>query len=113
MSQLVHVQERLTHRYNDDYAHLDNWRYLGRVKVLGGREVEPDNGYDEAGAYLMHAVAPRGLDPKAVRQALRDSFTRSGCSHEYDCCGCVSSYARVRQITPRTFSVLVRSYRNY
>lgn len=113
MPELIHIRKRLTRRYNDDHAYLDEWQDLGRVKLLAHREVDPGNGFDDTGSYLVHAVAPAGLNPRDVRRALRDSMSYGGCSHEYDCCGCPSAYAKVRQITPRTFSILVRTGRNY
>lgn len=65
------------------------------------------------GTYLMTAKIPAGQDPAASKQALEDHYTRWGCSHEYDCCGCVSTRARVKQITARTFSVAIDYSRNY
>lgn len=113
MAEIIHLQRRLTHRYVGAYQHLDNWEYVGRAKLLAPRLVDPGNDYDDAGTYLLHAKIPVGQDAEKSRRALEDRFTRWGCAHDYDCCGCVSTRATVKRVTPRTFSVLVRKSRNY
>jgi hypothetical protein len=113
MSTIIHLERRVTHRYVGEYQHLDEWQDVGRAKVFPPRKIEDGNGHDDAGTYLMHAKIPAGQDPEASRQALADRYTRWGCSHEYDCCGCLSTSAKVKRLTPRTFSVLIRQSRNY
>ena len=113
MSHIVHLERRITHRYVGTYQHLDEWRYVGKAKVLAPRVIDEGNDYDDVGTYLMHAHIPAGQDPKQTQRALADYFTSEGCAHEYDCCGCVSTRARVKRLTPRTFSILVRKSRNY
>ena len=91
----VHLELRLTHRYVGTYSHLDEWRSLGSAPVIltPPKMVDPGNGYDEGGTYLRWATLPR-LPRRADRVdaalALQDTLSRSGCHHEYDCCGCAS-----------------------
>lgn len=113
MSRIINLRRRVTHRYVGEYQHLDEWQDVGRAKILAPRVVDEGNGLDDAGTYLLYARIPAGQDSEQSRQALADHFTRWGCSHEYDCCGCLSTWATVKQITPRTFSVRVRQTRNY
>ena len=51
-----------------------------------------------------------------IKRALKDTFTKAGCSHDYDCCGCRSTY--VTSVTyvdleNRKWVVLTHSSRNY
>jgi hypothetical protein len=113
MASIIHLETRETHRYVGTCSHMDRWQHVGRAKVLPARLVREGNGHDDCGTYLMTAKIPAGQDPAASKRALADHFTRWGCSHEYDCCGCVSTMADVRQVTPRTFIVAVSYSRNY
>lgn len=114
MAAIITLEARVTNRYVGTCSHLDEWQHVGRAKVMPQRLVRAGNGHDDLGTYLAHAWIPAGQDPELSRQALEDHFTSWGCAHEYDCCGCISSQARiVRQITPRTFSVAISFTRNY
>ena len=50
-----------------------------------------------------------------IRQALRDTLSSNGCSHEYDCCGCRSYYVSRCDYEPESgeWLVTVSSSRNY
>ena len=104
---------RLTHRYIDDYSHMDKWGKHFGFKVLGGKVIEQGNGYDYLGAIKHRIIGSKTLDQDAQAQALRDYFSHHGCSHEWDCCGCTSQTARVRRIKPGIFSMLISTSRNY
>jgi hypothetical protein len=104
---------RLTHRYVGTFRHLDEWRYLGAAKVTPGRIVDPGNGYDEGRTYIRWATLPPGVDRDAACRALVDTFSRWGCAHEYDCCGCASYTTRVLHRHGRRVVLETRVSYNY
>lgn len=104
---------RLTHRYVGTFRHLDSWRDLGEAKVTPHREVAPGNGHDEGGTYIRWATLPRGVDRDAACRALVDTFSRWGCSHEWDCCGCASYTTRVLHRHGRRVALQTRVSFNY
>ena len=114
----VCVALRRTHKYVGEYAHLDEWKTLSSYPKLSEfvRETDEGNGMDDGGVYLRWARLPGQLSRKQrdeMVRAIEDSYTYSGCSHEYDCCGC-SSY-RTRAIYRRGRDVVLRVQvsRNY
>lgn len=110
----IQLYERLTHRYVDAYRHLDEEQYIGEVKQLGiTRRVPPAGCYDDGGKYLFRVVAPSTLKSKDLSHALRSALSHSGCTHEYDCCGCASSHASVKRLTKREYSVRISISYNY
>lgn len=113
MPRTIHAQLRLTHRYVGTYSHLDNWGDAFTFKELRGRVTEAPLGYDDGGVYMMRVIGNKRGDQQEQRQALRDYYTREGCSHDYDCCGCASTHAQVRKTKAGIFSVRVRTSYNY
>lgn len=106
---------RKTHRYVGEYQHLDRWQRIGTAKLLPERLVrEPGDDIADNGTYLRTAVIPAGQDPDASARALVDVLTMHGCSHEYDCCGCMSWTTRVvRRIGKRRFVLATDYSRNF
>lgn len=116
MAETIHLETRLTRRYVGTHKHLDAWRDVGTAKVLPQRLVRQprdEEAYYDEGTYLVRARIPAGQDPKLSAQALADHFTTWGCSHEYDCCGCRSTTARVKRLSRRDFAVFFDASRNY
>jgi len=111
--ELIHLHKRLTNRYVGTYRHLDQWAYVGVVKLLGGRLVDEGNGIDDTGTYVSRVVAPVSLKHRDLRRAIRSHFSQSGCAHEYDCCGCTSTSANVRRVSPREYVLTLSYSRNY
>lgn len=115
------IERRDTHKYVGTYQHEDRWTTLGAGKVLGRARVlrEPDGDADmsEGPLYGFTFVADRATferhGPEAIRRALQDMFTRWGCAHDYDCCGCASTSARVRHTKRREFFVAQSVTYNY
>lgn len=103
---------RLTHRYVGTYSHLDKWGAPMRFKALEPKVIDPGNDYDDAGSILIRVIGDKKADQRLQAIALTQELTRYGCAHEYDCCGCISTSARVRHVRPGIFSVLLRSTRN-
>lgn len=107
------LQERVSYRYRDGWAHEDEWRSLGDAKVLPARCVREADDFDDGGTYLRHAIIPRGMDPEAAKRALADTFSGSSCQHEWDCCGCASYRSDVRRIGRRQFVIVTNVSFNY
>lgn len=109
----VSISRRETHRYVDTWSHKDTWTHLGTVQVTPGRRSEEGNGYDDAGTVVRYARIRRADDFRLLKRAIEDTMSRHGCSHEYDCCGCVSYTTRVTRIRPRLLMIRTRIGRNY
>lgn len=111
--QKFNVSERLTHKYVGSWQHRDNWKFLATVQATPPRLVrEPDEReFSDGGAYLLHVRAPSGAPD--LRQGLRDTFTKHGCSHQHDCCGCRSTRASVRKVSARDYIVVQSVSFNY
>lgn len=109
--QTFNVYRRLTHRYVDTCRHLDNHQFLAAVRATPPRLVREAEGYDDGGSYLLHVRAPAG-SPN-LTQALRDTLSHHGCSHEYDCCGCRSVRASVRKVSARDYVIVQSVSFNY
>lgn len=84
-----------------------------RFKALASRVFEPGNGYDEGMHSSFRVIGSKRLSQDDQRQTLSDHIAGSRCSHDYDCCGCASTYARVRKVKPGVFAVQARTTYNY
>lgn len=113
MPYTIYAAPRLTWRYRDGWAHEDQWGNPQRFKVLAPRVTRHAEEYDEVDTVLYRVIGDKRADQKLQAKALNDYFSGSSCRHEYDCCGCVSTYASVRRVKPGIFSVLVSGTRNY
>lgn len=117
MTTNIHLYTRVTHQYVDAYRHLDREDFVGTVKALAPRVVRgPDEiDFSDAGSTRMRVIVPAtcNASPHVIRQALHDTLSHSGCSHEYDCCGCRSTHASVHRVARREYSVTMSHSRNY
>lgn len=118
MSNTIGLAVRQTFKYVDAWGHLDAWEDLGiSAKVLGSPKMdEPGEDADpsEGPVYRYRVVVKPGRASKdEIRRALRDTFEFSNCRHEYDCCGCASGRARVKQVGRRDWLVTQRIGYNY
>ena len=84
-----------------------------RFKVLGDRVWSLGNGYDEGRSSSFRVIGSKRLSQDDQRQTLSDHITYSRCIHDYDCCGCASTYALVRKVKPGIFAVQARTTYNY
>ena len=108
------ITPRITNKYVDSYAHLDQWGNPIEVKVLGETLIETSQDFDSGDTVKFGVAVPKNVDTKLALQALRDTFNRTGgCHHEYDCCGCASYYAKIRPVKKGFFSVIVKTSYNY
>lgn len=126
MPYTVQVPKRLTHKYNSHYSHLDEWDYDNAItlKIICGRFTpawlcylrdkragSPD--MSEVGESTFQVVVPRGVPDTEVRTAIYQEFSRGGCDHEYDCCGCPSAYAIPTKVGRQKWRVTQVHSRNY
>lgn len=109
------LEVRETHKYVGTYQHLDRWREIGSARVIGTGQTFKDYENPEETTVVRHTLTVHSDATDAeIAQALRDTFTREGCAHEYDCCGCWSHSARrPRKLSPGCWEVDVSSSRNY
>jgi hypothetical protein len=114
------LEIRKTHKYVGTYQHLDEWDYVGTATVTASEsETDHEDPCESTKTTMIVCVEiDRGItrqtDEELVKSALRSTFTKSGCAHEYDCCGCWSTYVgEVEKITADRYMVVTRSSRNY
>lgn len=87
------LEIRMTHKYKDAYRHLDENIRVGTVETL--RHIERKKGSEDGKNLLIIRVTldqdrDTLLDMETIRDTIYRHFTYSGCTHEYDCCGCIS-----------------------
>lgn len=110
--ELVNLYVRKTHKYRDGWADNDSWEFAGTLKFTPPKEVHSGNGYDEGATYVRYARLPSGYDWRSVAKSVRDTMSHSGCRHDYDCCGCATTYARTEK-KGRQLKVTLRVSYNY
>lgn len=113
-----------TQKYVGAYDYLDEWEDLGAADVStietreegcdwGGIPFESDD-YCDAGGYRMLVRMEKEFPYEDVKRAFYHTFGKRGCGHEYDCCGCVSTYVTsVETLNEKDFIVEVNGSRNY
>jgi hypothetical protein len=136
----THIETRLTHGYVGSCAHLDRWASVCNARVTAPQTIKTADGEEASegntSAFLLvlsptslamakkayrqlRLKGPRGRStiPSTfthwLRRAIETNYTSAGCHHEYDCCGCASSYADAYQTKRREFTVIIRRSYNY
>lgn len=113
--ELISVNKRLTRKYRDGFSHEDRWEHLGVLKVTPARVVQEGNRYDEGDTYVRFArisnISREGF--KLLKRGLMDTLNTSGCTHDWDCCGCASYSTRVQRVAPRLVLIRTRVSYNY
>lgn len=111
------LETRKSRRYVDAYGHLDDWEFVGSVRVTPPRMVREPRDFDDGGSYVRWVRVPadvaRTVDPKTIRRALADTFSFHGCGHDYDCCGCSSVSASAERVGRRDWVLRERHSFNY
>ena len=105
---------RLTHHFAPGWSDLDDDRHVGTARLTPWRLARPPQDYDDGGVYTSTATV-RTQDRRAARaieRALADTLGGSRCRHEHDCCGCATTRAYARKISPREYSVYLSTYYN-
>lgn len=98
--------------FTQDAKSPDTGKYY-RFKVLGARIWSQGNGYDEGQRVSFRVIGSKTLSQADQRLALSASINGGSCTHDYDCCGCASTYASVRKVKPGVFAVQARTSYNY
>jgi hypothetical protein len=112
---LEHLYLRKTHKYVDSCRDLDKHEYICSVKLTPPQTTEEPQDFDDGGKYVRFGRIPAGAskkDREDILQAARDTFTKWGCHHEYDCCGCRLVSARA-QLNGRQLRVETNVSYNY
>lgn len=106
---------RKTRKYVGTCSHLDEWDSIGGFEVLESKsKLLDDEDICQPTETVLHVRVTSAAADKDISQALRDSNSKVGCHHEYDCCGCVSTYATSAVKNPDgTWTVKLHSSRNY
>lgn len=109
---------RKTNKYVGTYDYLDEWEDIGTMQQIGYEvhKDEEDDDYCEpmSQTYYLLITTEEGVTTEQIVNALHDTFTKAGCHHEYDCCGCRSYYTHdVENTTGNLWKVVVGSSRNY
>jgi len=84
-----------------------------RFKALASRVWTQGNGYDEGQSASFRVIGSKRLSQADQRRALLASIAGSRCTHDYDCCGCASTYAAIRIVKRGIFAVQTRTSYNY
>lgn len=92
------LEVRKSFKYVTEYAYMDVFERIGRFSVLSYRVVDEGNGFDDLGHRVVRVRVDSDSDDESIRDALSDAFSTTGCSHEYDCCGCQIRNAYAHQI---------------
>ena len=112
----LHVARHVTRKFVGTFRHLDAWDELGTIRHTPFRKVynpARDEDLSDGPSYVAFARLPAGADVKEWCLAIEDSMSSHGCSHEYDCCGCASHYARVYPYRGRVVRISVGVSYNY
>jgi len=109
----IHLYERTSFHYRDAYRDLDSEEYVGEVKLLGGRVTREPRDFDDGGVRTHRVVAPSPLAGRDLTRAINTHFTHSGCTHDWDCCGCATTYATTKRVSKREYVVSISTSYNY
>jgi hypothetical protein len=110
---------RRTRGYVGTWQHLDEWESIGSYITVswGSWYTDPDDMCEPISTISRIWVNTRDnpASIEDIEQALRDSLSSNGCSHDYDCCGCRSYYVSRCDYEPalNEWLVTVSSSRNY
>lgn len=86
MAERFNAQVRLTYKYNDAWAELDEYEFPGfTVKVVYGR-FEKGEDFDSTQTTAIEITASRPVTRKEITDTLRAQY-RQACRCEHDCCG--------------------------
>jgi hypothetical protein len=111
----ITLERNLTRKYALGWASCDEWQELGEAKLLPPNNVRQDEKEGTANwtqrLIVSHRVADRHLQSE-ILEAINDTFTSSRCTHEYDCCGCISYHAWGQRVGAREYLINFYSSRN-
>lgn len=113
----IALEIRKTNEYVGTFSHLDEWESVGSCDVLDMETTYLDTSdpCDPCNITLeVQVTAKDGTTDDDIIKAIKHSFSNSGCHHEHDCCGCISTYVQdVKKTSPNHFTVTQHNSRNY
>lgn len=80
-----------------------------RTVLSFARDYDP---YGDSGVNIYRVTLSPNARGQDWRGALGNLYRLERCDHEHDCCGCLSAWARVRKVGPRTYVVKQHFCRN-
>ena len=111
------LELRLTHVYADTWRNEDEWKAIGEFEVTYTERWVKKGGDIQEPMKVIHSIHVQSeASVEEISKALQETFTMTGCTHEYDCCGCRSYHAKkpIRVSDDSTVWTLeVNSWRNY
>lgn len=112
-----YLERRVRRTYRDGWSYLDPHEDVGTAIILqrSGYHVYDDDGYEGAhSSVVLMVTSASNASPAKVKEAIQDTFGGSNCQHEYDCCGCWSSYAHnIHHVEDNIWSFDISASRNY
>jgi hypothetical protein len=105
----IDLYYRLTHKFTLGWSHEDDWDHAVSAKILPLKLVAST---DDTDTFTQRVIAPSSHRKTDLSNAIASTLSRSGCRHEYDCCGCVSFHAIVRRVSAREYVARIHTSRN-
>lgn len=112
------LQIRNTNRYVDSCKHMDDWTRIGDLRVLHSIARKGDSDSGNNLMFVKTKLDSIFVTTEDLKKAISATLSHRGCSHEHDCCGCVSqSVGRIKKLTNRpdsedVWAVQIHWYRN-
>ena len=106
----INIYRRLTHKFSLGWSHEDEWETAAPVKILPLKLVAST---DDSDTFTQRVIAPSSHRKTDLSRAIASTLSRSGCRHEYDCCGCISFRATVRRISAREYVARIVATPNF
>ncbi|MFZ3583739.1 hypothetical protein ACOI1H_16410 [Loktanella sp. DJP18] len=114
---MMDLAVRKTHTYVGTFSHLDDWDSIGSFDIVSNQAVLDDDQDPCEPTHIFLKVlvqADAGTTDADIESALRSSLSKSGCAHEHDCCGCVSTYVNdVMRQDAHHWAVIQHASRNF
>lgn len=112
------LEVRNTNKWNDDHKYRDDWTRFGELTILYSVARKGDSDSGNNLVFVKTKLDSIYVTNEDIKKAIDHTLSHQGCSHEHDCCGCVSqSVRRVKKLTNRpdsedVWAVQIHWYRN-
>ena len=110
------LDKRITYKYNSSSSYLDEWERIGTYREVSiGEKLYSYDEEDFCDTFMRYIIVDVKSDSpeKVISQALVDNYSFSDCTHEWDCCGCYSFFARAYPLGKNRYCVEHSGERNY
>lgn len=113
----VTVELTRRHKYVGTFKHLNESVHVGHAVMYAGPAfyTDPEDMCEPTTrkALLQFTQLETTFPIHEIEQAIRDSLSRRGCHHDYDCCGCTSVHARAKHVAGVVYAVTISTSRNF